>query len=135
MGWTAVKGELGLASFALYAGAFFWTLAYDTIYAHQDKQDDLLIGVKSTAIRLGQRTKPFLFLADGFALFFFAAAGALVGLGWLFYAGLGLLGAHFAWQILALKLDEPADCLAKFRSNVWAGLMLALAILGGGLAI
>ncbi|MCE2509820.1 MAG: 4-hydroxybenzoate octaprenyltransferase [Alphaproteobacteria bacterium] len=133
MGWTAVTGEISLAACALYAGAFFWTLAYDTIYAHQDKADDLLIGVKSTAIRLGSRTKPFLFVFYGSALFFFAASGALAGLGWLFYAGLGLLAAQLVWQVVSLKLDAPADCLAKFQSNQWAGLILAFAILGGRL--
>lgn len=134
LGWTAVKGEIDAAALALYGGAVFWTLAYDTIYAHQDKADDLLIGVKSTAIRLGPRTKPFLFAFYGVALFLFAASGMLAGLSWFFYAGLGLLGAHFVWQVVDLKIDRPGDCLQKFKSNQWAGLILALAILGARIA-
>ena len=130
LGWTAVRGEIDLAALALYAGAVFWTLAYDTIYAHQDKADDLLINIKSTAIRLGRRTKPFLFASYGAALCLFAISGMLASLSWFFYVGLSLLAAQFIWQIVYLKIDQPADCLAKFKSNQWAGLILALAILG-----
>ena len=130
LGWTAVKGEMDAAALALYGGAVFWTLAYDTIYAHQDKADDLRIGVKSTALRLGERSKPFLFASYGVALFLFAVAGGLADLSWFFYACLGGLTAQFVWQVVDLKIDRPADCLAKFKSNQWAGLILALAILG-----
>jgi len=133
LGWTAVRGEIDLAALALYGGAVFWTLAYDTIYAHQDKADDLLIDIKSTAIRLGRRTKPFLFASYGAALCLFAIGGTLAGLSWFFYVGLSLLAAQFVWQIVYLKIDQPADCLAKFKSNQWAGLILALAILGAKL--
>jgi len=133
LGWTAVKGSLEIAPLLLYAGAFMWTLGYDTIYAHQDKEDDLRIGVKSTAIRLGERTKLFLFLFYGTALLFFAAAGSAVGLNWPFHVGLALLGTHFLWQAATLKIDQPGDCLIKFRSNQWAGLILALAIVAGKL--
>jgi len=133
LGWTAVKGSLEITPLLLYAGAFMWTLGYDTIYAHQDKEDDLRVGVKSTAIRLGKRTKLFLFLFYGTALLFFAAAGEEMGLGWPFHAGLALLGAHFFWQVVTLKIDQPDDCLSKFRSNQWVGAILALAIVAGKL--
>jgi len=133
LGWTAVKESLEIAPLLLYAGAFMWTLGYDTIYAHQDREDDLQIGVKSTAIRLGERTKLFLFLFYGTALLFFAAAGETVGLAWPFHAGLALLGAHFFWQATTLRIDQPGDCLSKFRSNQWAGLILTLAIVAGKL--
>ena len=133
LGWTAVAGRLEIAPLLLYAGAFMWTLGYDTIYAHQDKADDLRVGIKSTAIRLGERTRLFLFLFYGTALLFFAAAGNAVNLNWPFHVGLALLGAHFLWQAATLKIDQPGDCLVKFRSNQWAGAILALAIVSGKL--
>ncbi|MEW5704748.1 MAG: 4-hydroxybenzoate octaprenyltransferase [Pseudomonadota bacterium] len=129
LGWTAVKGGLDLAAFALYAGAFFWTLGYDTIYACQDKADDLRIGVRSTALLLKERARVFLLFAYGAAVLFFAGAGWLAGLAWPFYAGLVGLAAQLLWQAAGVRTAEPADCLRKFRSNAWAGLLLAAALL------
>ncbi|MEE8393943.1 MAG: 4-hydroxybenzoate octaprenyltransferase, partial [Rhodospirillales bacterium] len=80
LGWAAVKGDLGVPALALYGAGVLWTLGYDTIYAHQDKEDDLLIGIKSTALRLGANTRPFLFAFYGGALALIAAAGLLAGL-------------------------------------------------------
>jgi len=134
LGWTAIRGSLEMAPLLLYGGAVLWTLGYDTIYAHQDKADDLRIGVKSTAIRLGDRTRIFLFGVYGAALALFALAGNAAHLGGVFYVGLLCLGAHFFWQAATLETERPADCLAKFRSNQWAGLILALAIVAAQIA-
>lgn len=133
MGWAAVKGELAMSAFLLYAGGFFWTLGYDTVYAHQDKEDDLLIGVRSSALKLGEHTRPFLFLFYAFALAGIAAAGITAGLSSWFLAGLAIAAIHAGWQVATVRLDNPADCLAKFKSNLWFGLIVLAAILAGRL--
>ena len=117
LGWAAVREEISLAPVLLYVGGIFWTLGYDTIYAHQDRGDDPAAGVKSTARRLGLGSKPWLYAFYLIAAAFFAATGYAVGLGWIFYAGLALATLQFVWQVADVDLDAPKDCLAKFRSN------------------
>jgi len=131
MGYAAVAGELAWPAFLLYGAGFFWTMGYDTIYAHQDKEDDLLIGVRSSALRLGARTRPFLFLFHGFAIAGIAAAGFAAGLSPWFLAGLALAAIQLAWQAASVAIDAPADCLAKFRSNLWFGLIVFAALVAG----
>ena len=133
LGWTAVTGAIGRPSILLYLGGVFWTLGYDTIYAHQDKEDDVRIGVKSSALALGDKTRPWLFIFYGAALTLWGAAGQAVGLGLLFWAGLALTGLHFIWQAGRVDIDDPADCLAKFRSNRIVGWLLLAGIIGGHL--
>jgi 4-hydroxybenzoate polyprenyltransferase len=99
-------------------------IGYDTIYAHQDRDDDAIIGVRSTARLFGTRTKP------AVAAFFLGAvlligwAGMLAGARWLFALGLAAFAAHLAWQVRRLNIDDPAGCLALFKSNRDAGLLL-----------
>ncbi len=132
LGWAAVRGELDLAPALLYAGGICWTLGYDTIYAHQDKEDDQLIGVKSTALRLGARTKPWLFAFYGLAIAGFGAAGTLAGLAWPFYVGLAAGAAQLAWQAATVDTENGPDCLAKFKSNNRPfGLILFAGIVAG----
>lgn len=129
LGWTAVGGGVGLAPLLLYAGGVFWTLFYDTIYAHQDKHDDALIGVKSTALRLGAGTRRWL---AGFGLAticLFGAALLAAGAGIFAFAGLAGIAAHLVWQGHGVDLDDAADCLAKFRSNRYIGWILLAGIL------
>jgi 4-hydroxybenzoate polyprenyltransferase len=133
MGYVAASGTLGPAALALYAGGIFWTLGYDTIYAHQDKEDDALIAVKSLALRLGSRTRPWLFAFYGATILCFALAGLSVGLSWPFYALLIVAGAQLTWQAATLDLNDPADCLGKFRSNRLFGWLIFAAILAGQL--
>ena len=131
MGWAAGWGGLHLPALALYAGGIAWTLHYDTIYAHQDKEDDALIGVKSTALKLGASTKPWL---GGFSIatvILFEIAMASAGLGWPAMLAVAGVALHLTWQILTVDLDDPADCLAKFRSNRWIGWILLAGIFGG----
>jgi 4-hydroxybenzoate polyprenyltransferase len=135
VGWTAVTGELGWPATVLYLAGFCWTLGYDTIYAHQDKEDDALIGVKSSALKLGERTKPYLVLFYAAALALLAVAGWLAGLGAAFYLLLPLAAAHAAWQIARVDIDGPATCLAIFKSNRDFGLLVAAAILAGHLPV
>jgi 4-hydroxybenzoate polyprenyltransferase len=132
LGYAAVRGELAPAAFALYAAGIFWTLGYDTIYAHQDKEDDVLIGVKSTALKLGARTRPFLAAFYAAAIALLVLAGALAGLAWPYYAALAAGALQLGWQAARVRLDDAGDCLAKFRSNRWFG-WIVLAGLAGAL--
>jgi 4-hydroxybenzoate polyprenyltransferase len=129
LGWAAATGTLNAPAFLLYAGGIAWTLFYDTIYAHQDKEDDALIGVKSTALKLGASTRPWLILFAVVALGFWIAAFAAAGLGWPADLGLGAAGLLLAYQIRATNFDDPADCLAKFKAHRWLGWMLLAGIL------
>jgi len=131
MGWAAVTGRLDWAPAVLYAAGPLWTLGYDTIYAHQDKEDDVLIGVKSTALRLGAATPRWISVFYAGALALIALSGWLAGEGLGFFLLLPLGAAHMVWQVRGLKLDDSADCLHKFKSNRWFGwLILAAIVLG-----
>jgi 4-hydroxybenzoate polyprenyltransferase len=131
VGWAAATGELAAPALLLYAAGFFWTLGYDTIYAHQDKADDALIGIRSSARRLGAATPRWLWGFYGVTLVLLAAAGWSAGLGPGFYLLLLAVAGHFAWQIRTLELDDPRSCLRRFRSNRDLGLLVCLAILAG----
>ncbi len=131
LGWAAVRGDLGAPAVALYAAGVFWTLGYDTIYAHQDKEDDALIGIKSTALRLGDGTRPWLFGFYGTATALMALAGTLAGLAWPYYVFLAVGAAHLAWQAAAVDLDDAKDCLAKFRSNRHFGWIVLAGVIAG----
>ena len=124
MGWAAAFGRLDPPALVLYAGSIAWVIGYDTVYAHQDRDDDALIGIKSTALLFGERTRPMLAVFYALAAVLIGLAGALAGAGALF--GLGLLGfaAHLAWQIARLDIGDPEQCLRIFKSNRDAGLIL-----------
>jgi len=124
MGWAAALGSLDARPLALYAGSIAWVIGYDTIYAHQDREDDALIGIKSTALLFAERTKPMLALFYGLAVGLIGLAGALAGAGALFWAGLAAFAAHLAWQIARLDIGDPDLCLAVFKSDRDAGLIL-----------
>ncbi|WP_299378352.1 4-hydroxybenzoate octaprenyltransferase [uncultured Kiloniella sp.] len=117
VGWAAVRGDLSLPPLLIYIGGIAWTLGYDTIYAHQDKEDDALVGVKSTALKLGNKTKHWLVLFYSICTLCFAAAGFIMGLQWPFWLGIAGLASHFFWQVTTVQIDDPADCLNKFKSN------------------
>jgi len=130
MGYAAATGEIALPAVALYGAGIAWTMVYDTIYAHQDKEDDALIGVRSTALKFGGRTKWWLGLFAAVMLALLALTILLGGLGriaWLALAGAAL---HLAWQIAFVDVDNPADCLKKFRANRWLGWIVFAGILG-----
>ena len=134
VGWAAVAGDLAAPALLLYAAGIAWTLGYDTIYAHQDKEDDALIGVKSTALKFGAATQKWLWLFYGIALAAFAGAGAAAGLGLFFYPVLAAGAALLVWQIVTLDIGDPARCLRLFRSNRDFGLVLFVAIVAGQVA-
>jgi 4-hydroxybenzoate polyprenyltransferase len=129
MGWAAAFGRLDPPAVLLYAGSISWVIGYDTIYAHQDREDDALIGIKSTALLFGSRTKPMLALFYALAVILIAAAGVGAGAGSLFALGLAAFAAHLAWQVARLDIADPDNCLAVFKSNRDAGLILFAALL------
>jgi len=129
MGWPAAFGRLDWPALVLYAGSICWVIGYDTIYAHQDREDDLLIGIKSTALLFGENTSSMLagFYAAAVALI--AAAGFMAGGRMIFAIGLIAFAAHLASQVTRLNIHDPAHCLMLFKSNRDAGLILFAAML------
>ncbi len=134
MGWTAARGTLDLPALLLYGAGILWTLGYDTIYAHQDKDDDARIGVKSTALRFGAATGQWLsfFYAGTIVLIAAAvlAAGWSVGLALLIAV---LVAGHCLWQLVWLRINDPAQCLVLFRANRFIGWLVLIPLLFGGL--
>jgi 4-hydroxybenzoate polyprenyltransferase len=124
MGWPAVFARLDPPAFLLYAGSIAWVIGYDTIYAHQDREDDALIGIKSTARLFGERTRPMLALFYATAVALIAAAGASAGGGWVFWLAILAFAGHLAWQVVSLDIHDSPRCLALFKSNRDAGLVL-----------
>ncbi len=124
MGWAAAFGSLDVRPLVLYAGSIAWVIGYDTVYAHQDREDDALIGIKSTALLFGDRTKPMLAIFYGLAVGLIGLAGALADAGGLFWLGLAAFAAHLGWQIVRLDIHDPDVCLAVFKSDRDAGLIL-----------
>jgi len=118
VGWTSIMGDLHPAAFTLYAAGIFWTLGYDTIYAHQDKEDDAMVGVKSTALKLGKHTKTAL-------IFFYALTTGLIGA--------TASGLQLVWQILRLEIDNPDQCLRLFKSNKYFGFIILTGFIVSGL--
>ena len=133
MGWAAAFGRLDAAPLVLYAGCILWTIGYDTIYAHQDKDDDALIGMRSTARLFGPRTRPMLAAFYAGAVLLLGAAGWLAGARGLFFAGLAFAALHLAWQVARLETEDPALCLRLFRSNREVGWLLFLGLLAEAL--
>lgn len=134
LGWSAVHGSvMWSACLPLYISGVCWTIVYDTIYAHQDKVDDLIVGVKSTAIRFGDNTKPWLSAFTSAMLANLCIVGNVCDLTWPYYVSLGVIGTHISHQIYSLDLNNPKDCANKFFSNHQIGLLLFLGIVFGTL--
>jgi 4-hydroxybenzoate polyprenyltransferase len=129
MGWAGLFGELSMAPLMLYAGAIAWTIGYDTIYAHQDKEDDALVGVRSTARLFGENTKAWLVLFYGLFTALTLAAYWLSGVAWPAYAGLALGVALLGWQIRVLDIEDADQCLALFKLNSRVGLIVFLGLI------
>jgi 4-hydroxybenzoate polyprenyltransferase len=133
MGWAAVFSRLEAPAVLLYAGSICWVIGYDTIYAHQDREDDALIGVKSTARLFATRTRLALIIFYSLAVLLIGLAGAAAEAGPVFVVGCVLFGAHLGWQIQRLDIDNPELCLRLFQSNRDAGLILFAALIGDAL--
>lgn len=129
MGWPAAFGRLDWAPVILYAGSICWVIAYDTIYAHQDREDDMMIGIKSTALLFGDRTKLALTVFYATAVVLIGIAGLMAGGGWIWLVGVAGFAIHLAWQVRRVDINDSALCLMLFRSNRDAGLILFAAML------
>lgn len=133
MGYAAASGRLDGAAIALWAAGLFWILGYDTIYAHQDREDDALVGIGSTALHFGENTRPFLMACYGVTLALLLLAGWLGGLSWWFAPALLLPAALLARQVVRLDIHDPELCLRLFKANREVGFAIALAFLIGRL--
>ncbi|MBU0725799.1 MAG: 4-hydroxybenzoate octaprenyltransferase [Alphaproteobacteria bacterium] len=134
IGYAAIAGQLHLPALMLYAASIAWTLGYDTIYAHQDREDDLKVGVKSSALALGRHTRTALFGFYALTLLGIAASGWMAGLAWPFWAVLAVGAIQLCWQARRIDIDNPADCLATFKSNRDFGLIVLAALVAGQVA-
>ncbi|SEP65185.1 4-hydroxybenzoate polyprenyltransferase [Faunimonas pinastri] len=130
LGWSAVFGRLDWAPVLVYFAAILWTIGYDTIYALQDKEDDALIGIRSTARLFGDRSRAAIAGFDAGAIVLLAVAFALAGAGSVAFAGLVVAAVHITWQLVTLDPENPENCLFRFKANshtgwiVFAGLVL-----------
>jgi 4-hydroxybenzoate polyprenyltransferase len=129
MGFAVTLGRIDATALLLYAGSIAWVIGYDTIYAHQDAEDDALIGVKSTARLFGARTRPALMVFYGLAVVLIGTAIGFAGAHWPAWIGLAAFAAHLVWQIWRLEISDPALCLRVFKSNRDAGLLLFAGLL------
>lgn len=128
MAFTAQTGELPAALWLLYLANLLWTVAYDTYYAMVDRDDDLKIGVKSTAILFGDADRLIIASLQGLALLCLLLAGARFHLGAYYYSGLLLAAGCFAWQLWSTRNRDMHACFAAFLHNHWAGLAIFLGI-------
>jgi len=128
MGWPATFGRLDWPALVLYAASIAWVISYDTIYAHQDREDDALIGIKSTALLFGENTRPMLAVFYTLAVALMAFAGWGAGAGIVFSIGLVAFAAQLSWQISRFRTGDPDLCLRLFKSNRDAGLILFAAM-------
>jgi 4-hydroxybenzoate polyprenyltransferase len=129
MGWPATFGRLDAPALVLYAGSIAWVIGYDTIYAHQDREDDLLIGIKSTALLFQHNTRPMLASFYAIATVLIAIAGFMAGGHLIFAIGITAFAAHLAWQVNRLDINDATHCLKLFKSNRDAGMILFAAML------
>lgn len=128
VGWAAVTGSLALPALLLYAGSVLWTIGYDTIYAHQDKEDDALVGLKSTALKFGDATRRWLAAFYAGAILLWGVAGLLAGARIVFLSALAMALVQLAWQVATLDTRDAANCLARFKSNRAVGWLLFLGL-------
>ena len=131
MGWAAINGQIGISSVILYLAGIFWTLGYDTIYAHQDKEDDALIGVKSSALALKNSTKLFIYIVYTITILGIFLIGWVNGFSISFYLFTLIAFWQLTWQIRTVDLDNPRECLSKFKSNRLFGFLITFAIFMG----
>lgn len=134
LGWSAVTGGVDWTIvLPLYISCLAWTLHYDTIYAHQDKYDDMLIGVKSTALKFGDKTKHWLTGFSTIMISGLTVTGISCDQTWPYFVGLGVTASHLAYQLYTVDLNNADDCAAKFRSNAGLGLVMFICITMGTL--
>ena len=129
MGFAVILGRIDGTALVLYAGSIAWVIAYDTIYAHQDTEDDIMVGIKSTALLFGEQTKLALTIFYSLAVVLIGTALWLGGSRWAAWIGLAAFAAHLVWQVRTIRIDDSALCLRLFKSNRNAGLLLFAGLL------
>lgn len=131
LGWTAVQDGIHYPALLLYVACWCWTMGYDTIYAHQDKKDDIHAGVKSTALSMGQYTKTYVLAFYLIMLVCLAFIGNWVFISHniIYYSTLAVAFIQLLWQVRSVDLDNPQDCMVKFKSNTWLGWIVFLGII------
>ena len=129
MGYASIKNTLDPEIFFLYAACIFWTIGYDTIYAHQDKKTDVKIGIKSTAVLFGKKTKLCLCMLYLLMILNLVSTGIVFQLTFSFYLITTVIFLHLMWQIYTLEINDPKNCLSRFKSNRWVGLAMLAAII------
>jgi 4-hydroxybenzoate polyprenyltransferase len=134
MGFAVTFGRIDATALVLYAGSIAWVIGYDTIYAHQDAEDDALIGIKSTALLFGARTRAALMVFYGLAVALIGVALALAGAGWMAWIGLAAFAVHLVSQIERIEIGDPKLCLRIFKSNRNAGLLLFAGLLSDAIS-
>ena len=130
-GWMAVRGTIELPAILLYTGAIFWTLGYDTIYAHQDKEDDASIGIGSTALKFGEKTKLYVGIFYGIFFLMLCIVGGMTEMDQWYYLVQLLTAVLLFIQVLTVDLSKPTHCLLMFKLNAWVGFTVFLAALSG----
>jgi len=131
LGWAALNGKISIIPFLFYSAGFFWTLCYDTIYAHQDREDDFLLGLKSTALALGGKTRLVLSLFFLLMILFLVAGGFKADLKWPYNLAILLVTGHALWQLKKLNINDSFSCLRLFKANHWIGLLIFIGIILG----
>lgn len=131
MGWLTYRSELSLEIFLLYGAGIFWTLGYDTIYAYQDREDDALVGIKSSALAIGDHPRGALSGFYGLMILLLCGVGYLSTLAWPYYVGVFVVALQLLWQILTLDIQTPANCWKRFTSNAEVGLVIFFSIMVG----
>ncbi len=128
VGWAAIKGDIGLPAVILYVGCVLWTIGYDTIYAHQDKDDDALIGLGSTALRFGDDTVSYVGALYGSGVVLWLIAGALAGAHLIYFLAVTLVFLQMSWQVATLDVKDAANCLRRFQSNRDVGIAVFIGL-------
>jgi 4-hydroxybenzoate polyprenyltransferase len=128
VGWAAIKGSLAWPPIALYVGCVLWTIGYDTIYAHQDAEDDATLGLGSTALLFGENTVSYVGALYGTAVILWLIAGALSGAHLIYFLAVTLVFLQMAWQVSTLDIKDQANCLRRFRSNRDVGFAIFLGL-------
>ena len=129
LGWAACTGSIEWPAICLYLGGVFWTLGYDTIYASQDKEDDAVVGVKSSALALGEKARKWVLIFYCLSIAGISLGGILTELKWPFWVALILCGIHFTWQAITLNPNNEKNCSTRFRANSLSGAIIFIGIL------
>jgi len=127
VGWATLAGENWGVAIAVYLGCVLWTVGYDTIYALQDREDDALVGIRSSALRMGGKVKQGVTACYAGAVLLWGIGFWLLREDWVAWLTLIPVAWHLGWQIVTLDESDGDNPLARFRSNRWAGFLLALA--------